>query len=299
MSKELKIEEIDKIFKNQTNIYLNFAKIFTRLKEAEEKASKIRKEYFQYFEDMTKIKEQDSKTLEGLYKNFGKVMKDLEKEREEHLKKIKDLLIPVAEYYPTLIKQTKNELEKIPKAKKNTEDLRKSKASKEQLRRSEREETNVAESFEDKYLEYENDRIKNSKFIILNYIHSELKYHCNTLQKLSTLFSTINESNILIELEEFAKNYGIQKFNFESLGLDMKKIKNSVIKKDDEEKQKINEVYPESVNNEDSEKNDEFDGSFNKIKKKSKITKNSKLGKSQASDIEDNQNSRNIENDVE
>ena len=46
-------------------------------------------------------------TLKELYKNFGKNMKDLENMREDHLKTLKELIIPVTEFYPTKLKKIK------------------------------------------------------------------------------------------------------------------------------------------------------------------------------------------------
>ena len=110
--------EANKKIKNETETYEKLTKIFTKIKEAEEKAGKTRKECFDHFSVMTKIKEDDNEILKDLYKSFGKSMKELEDARDKHLEKIKGLIIPITQYYPTELKKNKNNLEKIAKAKK-------------------------------------------------------------------------------------------------------------------------------------------------------------------------------------
>ena len=179
--KSLNIDEVNKFIKTQSKMFEKLTKAFTKIQEAEQKASKIRQDNFQQFENMEKIIEDDNPTLKELYKNFGKNMKDLENIREDHLKTLKDLIIPVTEFYPTKLKKNKMNLDEISKAKKNTENLRKSQADGNDITKSERTEISKRNNFEKEFLKYEKERVEDNRFLFLNYIHSELKYHCAVL----------------------------------------------------------------------------------------------------------------------
>ena len=204
MARELNMAEANKKIKNETETYEKLTKIFTKIKEAEEKAGKTRKECFDHFSVMTKIKEDDNEILKDLYKSFGKSMKELEDARDKHLEKIKGLIIPITQYYPTELKKNKNNLEKIAKAKKETENLKKSQAAATELRKSHNNEAKNIEDFETMFLNIEKNRVNDDKCIISHFIHSELKYHCAAIQKLSELFSHINKTNVNTGLVKFA-----------------------------------------------------------------------------------------------
>ena len=65
-------------------------------------------------------------TLNDLFKNFGKTMKGFEEEEcNNHLKTLKDIIIPVTQIYPYKLKENKVNLDEMSKAKKNTENLKK------------------------------------------------------------------------------------------------------------------------------------------------------------------------------
>ena len=61
------------------------------------------------------------------------------------------------------------------------------------------------------FLNIEKNRVNDDKCIISHFIHSELKYHCAAIQKLSELFSHINKTNVNTGLVKFADDYGIKK----------------------------------------------------------------------------------------
>ena len=276
MARELNMAEANKKIKNETETYEKLTKIFTKIKEAEEKAGKTRKECFDHFSVMTKIKEDDNEILKDLYKSFGKSMKELEDARDKHLEKIKGLIIPITQYYPTELKKNKNNLEKIAKAKKETENLKKSQAAATELRKSHNNEAKNIEDFETMFLNIEKNRVNDDKCIISHFIHSELKYHCAAIQKLSELFSHINKTNVNTGLVKFADDYGIKNFNFKDLGIDMDELKKSKLKKEEEENKKKKSVFEEDNKNEDKEESDDDDnntesnGSFGRSQNKSK-----------------------------
>ena len=305
--KSLNIDEVNKFIKTQSKMFEKLTKAFTKIQEAEQKASKIRQDNFQQFENMEKIIEDDNPTLKELYKNFGKNMKELENMREDHLKTLKELIIPVTEFYPTKLKKNKMNLDEISKAKKNTENLRKSQADNNDITKSERTEISKRNNFEKEFLKYEKERVEDNRFLFLNYIHSELKYHCAVLEELSKLFVETNKRNVTVDLKNFAENYSIKNYNFKKLGIDMNNLNDQVIEEENERKRKINSVYTSGRHSgdDDNEDDDEDDDDDDNIqdsfqqKKKSSIrkTKNSQIKKSQNSHFDNKRSSRKIQDD--
>jgi hypothetical protein len=305
--KSLNIDEVNKFIKTQSKMFEKLTKAFTKIQEAEQKASKIRQDNFQQFENMEKIIEDDNPTLKELYKNFGKNMKELENMREDHLKTLKELIIPVTEFYPTKLKKNKMNLDEISKAKKNTENLRKSQADGNDITKSERTEISKRNNFEKEFLKYEKERVEDNRFLFLNYIHSELKYHCAVLEELSKLFVETNKRNVTVDLKNFAENYSIKNYNFKKLGIDMNNLNDQVIEEENERKRKINSVYTSGRHSgdDDNEDDDEDDDDDDNIqdsfqqKKKSSIrkTKNSQIKKSQNSHFDNKRSSRKIQDE--
>ena len=305
--KSLNIDEVNKFIKTQSKMFEKLTKAFTKIQEAEQKASKIRQDNFQQFENMEKIIEDDNPTLKELYKNFGKNMKELENMREDHLKTLKELIIPVTEFYPTKLKKNKMNLDEISKAKKNTENLRKSQADGNDITKSEITEISKRNNFEKEFLKYEKERVEDNRFLFLNYIHSELKYHCAVLEELSKLFVETNKRNVTVDLKNFAENYSIKNYNFKKLGIDMNNLNDQVIEEENERKRKINSVYTSGRHSgdDDNEDDDEDDDDDDNIqdsfqqKKKSSIrkTKNSQIKKSQNSHFDNKRSSRKIQDD--
>ena len=305
--KSLNIDEVNKFIKTQSKMFEKLTKAFTKIQEAEQKASKIRQDNFQQFENMEKIIEDDNPTLKELYKNFGKNMKELENMREDHLKTLKELIIPVTEFYPTKLKKNKMNLDEISKAKKNTENLRKSQADGIDITKSERTEISKRNNFEKEFLKYEKERVEDNRFLFLNYIHSELKYHCAVLEELSKLFVETNKRNVTVDLKNFAENYSIKNYNFKKLGIDMNNLNDQAIEEENERKRKINSVYTSGRHSgdDDNEDDDEDDDDDDNIqdsfqqKKKSSIrkTKNSQIKKSQNSHFDNKRSSRKIQDD--
>ena len=305
--KSLNLDEVNKFIKTQSKMFEKLTKAFTKIQEAEQKASKIRQDNFQQFENMEKIIEDDNPTLKELYKNFGKNMKELENMREDHLKTLKELIIPVTEFYPTKLKKNKMNLDEISKAKKNTENLRKSQADGNDITKSERTEISKRNNFEKEFLKYEKERVEDNRFLFLNYIHSELKYHCAVLEELSKLFVETNKRNVTVDLKNFAENYSIKNYNFKKLGIDMNNLNDQVIEEENERKRKINSVYTSGRHSgdDDNEDDDEDDDDDDNIqdsfqqKKKSSIrkTKNSQIKKSQNSHFDNKRSSRKIQDD--
>ena len=98
-------------------------KSFLKLYESEQKASKGRLETF---DKINNIQEYDNTELKEIYNIFSSEMKSLEKDREIHLKKIMDLILPVTDYYPEKLKKSKKSLEDFVNVRKNKINLEKS-----------------------------------------------------------------------------------------------------------------------------------------------------------------------------
>lgn len=303
MSDAINIDEENKKIKAQSKMFEKLTKSFTKILEAEQKTSKIRNDSFKQFEDMVKITEDDNPTLKELYINFGKNMKELEKKREVHLDKIKNLIIPVTEYYPTKLKKNKINLDDISKAKRNTEDLKKSQASSAQINKSQNAEKEKINTFSKEFSKYEKERVEDNRFLLLHFIHSELKYHCAVLQELTELFEETNKRDVNVDLINFAENYSIKNYNFRKLGIDMNLLKSQMRQEEKERKKKIDSVYSddnknnESNEDDDDEDDDKYQDSFEKRKSSLRKTKNSQIRKSQTSNLDNKKSSKKIQDD--
>ena len=320
MTNEINLGEANKRIKNEQEIFEKFEKVFNKISESEEKASKTRKDYFQYFNSMEKIIENDNPSLNKLYKSFGKTMLELEEDRQRYMNSIKNIIIPVTKNYPLELKKNKNNLEELEKARRTTNNLRKSQVRQSEIEESQREEKKKAETFESKFLKYEEQRVKDNKYILNYFIHSELKYHCAAIQKMGELFSQINKGIINLDLEMFAEDYGIKNYDFSKLGINIEELKEEKEKREKEEKQKKDEIFNQnsddqsigkSKNNYDNDnekdKNDDDDdennNTFGESKLKSKYTnkgKNSILSTKKSKNMKMSQlsDSQNINDDL-
>ena len=286
MSNQINLGEANRIIKLEGQIFENLSKIFTKLYSSEEKTKNIRKECFQNFESLNKISEKDNKILEKLFITFGKEMKSIEEEaHNEHLTKIKDIIIPVLQNYPNELKKNKEDLEAISKARKDTEDLKKSFGGPEDIRKSQKEEENKTKTFENTFIKYETQRLADNKQIIAKFIHSELKYHCQAIEKLSKLFAAISKANVNAGLKKFSQKYGIKKFDFGKLGLNMEEIleqeeenlKKKIENKDEvlngEKSQNKNQESDDENNDGNTDSNDDNDNDKDKDKENANFSK--------------------------
>ena len=250
---DLNEREINIKINDEIKKYEILKKAFLKLYESESKTSKAR---IENFNKLNSIIEDDNKPLEDIYSSFIGEMKNLEKDRDNHLKKIMDLILPVIEYYPQKIKNTKKDLENFSKAKKNTakleSEVKKSNANdiQAELKKSRNEERNKGETLENGIMNFESERCEDNKCLFLQFIHSELKYHAAALQKMSDLFYNINEKEPYEDLEKFAQDYRIE-VDFENdLGINKDNLREKKEEREKKEKAKTNNVY-ESINNED------------------------------------------------
>ena len=276
-------DEDDKLDERQINIKINneikkyeiLKKSFLKLYESETKASKARNENFSKFNS---IVEMDNKNLEDIYILFIDEMKNLEKYRDIHLKKIMDLILPVIDIYPDKLKNSKKDIENLSKIRKTKAKLEKSRnevkngnidqvqSINKEIAKSTKEEKSKEDNIENGMVKFESDRCEDNKFLFLQYIHSELKYHAAALQKLSELFNDINEKEPFEDLEKFVDDYNIEVNFKDDLNIDMDEIKQKKEAREKKVKEKTENVYgSESYNNDN-----EIKGSIN--------NKNNKLG---------------------
>ena len=206
---------------------------FLSIYKSEEKASKARNENY---EKISLIRETDNPQLSDIYKEFISEMKLLEDERKQHLVKIMDLILPVTECYPEKLKVTKKKLDDLIKLRKSktkvmknqekakiNNDVNEAQKLNAELAKQMEEEKKQGENLETEIMKFESERINDNKFLFLHYIHSELKYHAASLEKMSLLFNKINSIEPREELLEFTKKYGIN-VPLSSIGVDFNKI---------------------------------------------------------------------------
>ena len=235
--------------------YETLKKAFLKLYETENKASKSRRENF---EKLGRIQENDNSTLKDIYNLFTNDMKALEDKRSIHLNKIMDLILPVTDYYPEKLKNTKKSLEELSKLRKNKAKLEKSRNEIKndnvnevqringELAKSRNEEVKRGVNLENEMCKFESERVDDNKFLFLHFIHSELKYHAAALEKMSELFYKINEKEPRAELEDFKNRYKID-FDLNDLGIDIEKLKEEKEKLQNSEQKNIDDVYDSTI----------------------------------------------------
>jgi len=270
----MNIDLANKSIKSEADKYSKIKNIFTKLRDAESLNSKQR---IEYFENLYSIKENENKSLEKIFNLFRNKMKDLESKRDKHLEIISNIIIPVADMYPTIIKEQKNNLDELALNPKNTEKI------------NQKKEKNHVKS----YKKFQTNSKNDSKYILMNYIYSELEYHATLMEELNSLFFKINDIEPLVHLKKFGESYGINDYDLSKLkNVDKKKMK------------KIEEYENNRKENEDKEKSGVYssgEGSDEEITtsvKKSKVkdssikkSKNKKNNKSKNTKIssEDNE----------
>ena len=275
MTKEINLAEANRVIKVEQVIFEKFAKVFNNISESEEKATKTRKEYFEYFNSNEKINENDNPSLNQLYKSFGKAMLELEEDRQKYIKSIKDIIVPITQNYPLELKKNKNNLEELERARRTTQNLKKSQVGQSELAESQKAERKKTDVFEQKFLEYEKQRVMDNKYLLNYFVHSELKFHCAAIQKLGELFSQINKSVINLDLEKFAEDYGIKNYNFSGLGINMEELK-------EQQKNIENEIQ--------HDKDDIFDKNESKRKSKNQLNNSNDDEKNENADDDNNDN---------
>ena len=248
-------DKLNEKISNEIKKYGVLKSSFQNIFKSEEKASKAR---IENYDKINTIKETDNNQLVDIYKEFINEMKLLEEKRKQHLGKINDLIIPVTELYPEKLKNTKKKLDDLIKLRKNktkvlknqekakiNNDVNEAQKLNAELARQLEEEKKKGENLETEIMGFEKERIENNKFLFLQYIHSELKYHAASLEKMSLLFNKINSIEPREELVEFKKRYGIN-LSLSAIKVDMNEIMEEQQKKKSYQQRKRDNVYGES-----------------------------------------------------
>ena len=210
--------------------------VFTKIYDIEKDLLNKRKSSFQ---DIANIDEEDNEILKNIYKDFTEQMDGLEKYRENLMTKIQEKLIPACKYYISNSKQAKKDIGKYKDKKKLNEkqefELEKAKASRNtikesqlnnEIEKSKLEIDNELSSIQKNMIKYEKDRIEDSKYIILHFIHCEMAYHAKSVEKLSKLYKDINVLNPKVCLKGFTDKMNFQGVNAEDFGYDEREFTN-------------------------------------------------------------------------
>ena len=248
-------DKLNEKISNEIKKYGVLKSSFQNIFKSEEKASKAR---IENYDKINTIKETDNNQLVDIYKEFINEMKLLEEKRKQHLGKINDLIIPVTELYPEKLKNTKKKLDDLIKLRKNktkvlknqekakiNNDVNEAQKLNAELARQLEEEKKKGENLETEIMGFEKERIENNKFLFLQYIHSELKYHAASLEKMSLLFNKINSIEPREELVEFKKRYGIN-LSLSAIKVNMNEIMEEQQRKKSYQQRKRDNVYGES-----------------------------------------------------
>ena len=272
----MRIDDTNKIIKNELNKFTKLKKIFTQLYDAELLNSRKR---IEYFENLFQIRE-DNEGLKKINDIFREEMKRLEKDREKHLEIMTSLIIPVIDMYPTEIKRQKKNMDDLAVQRKNMEKMR---ASTSEISKSER-------SYEDGYRAFQKNITKDSKYLLMHYIYSELKNHSAALERLTNLFFKINNIEPYAYLKKFGENYEINNYNFSKLKIDMDEIEEKEKDKREKEEREKDEVYTSDEDEDDDEERIRVSKKKSTLKSSIKISKskkkstNTKISESQKED---------------
>lgn len=256
---ERKRKTIIKI-KSEVRKYQLLKEAFLKLYEEEKKAKDNR---VSNFDKLSSIKETDNPRLNDIYKLFISEMKNVENAREKHLNNIKDIYLPIIDYYPKRLKETENNLERYEQAVERKEKLEKSRNNIEnedvdinkinqELATSKRVEKEEEGKLEDKICKSEAERLDDNKFLFLRFIYSELKYHAEALGIMSELFNTIKNNETRLDLKNFEEKYKI-KIDYEKLDINIENLKKIEESRRNKEEESKNEVYDNKENSDEED----------------------------------------------
>ena len=237
----------------ETSKYQHLEKLFYEIHKAEMDAYKKRSAAIQEIEALKNDESGDNKNLSSIYSQFNKTMKEIEEKKLVHLNHVNTDLLPIPTYYyKDQLKQKKQKLEtllKLNKAKIDYEkenkkaqdknDEQKASQINQAIAENVKKEKQESEDFRTALCKLEADRTTDNKNLFLHFILSELEYHANALEKMSTLFQTIHRIEPLENLEDFGKKMNI-KINYPKIGVDMDAIQKKKEEREMDEKNRRN-----------------------------------------------------------
>lgn len=252
---EINNEKIAEKINDEIKKYETLKKSFLTIYNAEGKASKTRKENLDKIKD---IKEEDNTQLKELYGEFAEGLKRLEDKRDNHLKKIENLILPVTAYYPEKLKETKKTLADFDKLKKESSSLQKERDKEKdksaaqdlngQIANNKKDQVKKAESIEHDLCKFEAERVNDNKYLFLHYVHSELKYHASMVENLSVLFKKIKDIDPRSELPDFIRKYGL-KVDLKNIDVNISELIRDKENREMMEQQRRNNVYASEMGN--------------------------------------------------
>lgn len=228
----------DKITK-EIEKYETLKKAFKNINDSENTLYAKRLEAFEGITDINET-EQDNTKLRDIYSIFTKDMKVLENYRNTQTTNMNEKIIPAISYYIASAKNYKKNIGNYKDIKKKNEkeekEMRNAQSSieKDNLKRS----ININKStlqeqgkgLESDMILFENERIISNKYLILHFIHAELAYHAQALEKLSIIYEQINDLEPIEELKQFTEKYKLNEIDSNDLkayGYDERKIRDT------------------------------------------------------------------------
>jgi len=212
--------------------------IFTKIYESEADLNKKRKAAF---DEISKIDEPENKTLKEMYGHFCNEMKTLEESKDSLNANIKSKFIPAIDYYSYLAKHQKQQVGQFQETKKKTqkqeEEIQKVRASQNTIKESQLKSDinnnrsmmqNQGLEIKDKLMNFEDQRTANNKLIILHFVHNEMAYHAQAIEKLSELYKTIKGLDARQHLREYADKLNITTVDLEEYGYNDKSFSKSM-----------------------------------------------------------------------
>ena len=232
----MNVDSTKKKISNETEKYKTLQNAFLTIYENEVEEGRKR---IEVYEEISKLEEVDNTYLKEIYNEFYRKMKELENDRDKYLDVMKNLILPVAKYYPEKLKETQQKLVNLSKLKKenekNLKELNKARDKNErdkvqnlneEIAKKNNEEKKEGETIEKEICEFEAERLNDNKCLFLQYILSELNYHARSLENTSNLFNSINSIDPRLELGNFIEQYGIKNGmnTLKRNGIDLEKL---------------------------------------------------------------------------
>ena len=262
----MNIDEANRLIKNDFDTFSKYKKAFTQISEAES-LNMVNKT--KYLDDLLGLKEEDNKSLDEIIFLFKNGITELEKiKSDQHLKTISEIIIPVTDiYYQKILKEQKKNLDDLKNMAKNRSIYSKSSSEK---------------KLEKNYKKIQREKIKDNKYIFLQFVLSELKYHTASLEKLTDLFFKIMDKKPEALLENFGEKYHISDFNYNKIVENFKEIKEKEKNKKKKADKEKSSVYTNDDDKEEEENSDEIitESKSKVINSSIKKSKNKKIKKS-------------------
>lgn len=229
-------------------------KSFLKISQSEKDLYKSRVKAFKAIDNL----KEENPHLNQSYVNFKNSLLELEQLRNSKYNKMDNIIIPALQYYPSKMKEFYNPVNKIKDLDKNLEktkdqilkfksknDLDNASKLEQEKNKMRNQKTVVGNKMENELVEFEAERLEDFKYLLLHYVHSELSFHAQALEKMTKLFHEIHRDDPKQDLGSFVKKY-----NLTSLKLKPEKIESS---KDDQDRDSKNRKIIEQVNNLDRE----------------------------------------------